>query len=127
MKKSPNPRRSRVIGAAAACALGAAVITAPVATAADCTASGLASTAGGVLAEAGGYLSAHPGANDVLTAAATQPADVARNNVRGYFTANPGEFLELKRIAGPLQDLRTQCGIAITPSQFATLFEAMQV
>lgn len=126
MNKSAHPR---IIGIAAVCALGvsAAVVTAPTSSAADCTASGLASVAGPVLAEAGGYLGAHPGANNVLTAAAAQPPDVARDNVRGYFTANPGEFLDLRRIAGPLQDLRNQCGIAITPGQFATLFEAMQV
>ena len=101
MKKSAHRRHPRVIGMAAACALGvsAAVITAPAATAADCTASGLSTVAGGVLAEAGGYLAAHPGANNVLTAAATQPPDVARTNVRGYFTSNPGEFLDLRRIA----------------------------
>lgn len=129
MKKSANPTRVRIIGLAAACAAGlsAAVITAPMASAADCTASGLASTAGGVLAEAGGYLAGHPGANNVLTAAASQPPDVARNNVRGYFMGNPGEFLDLSRIASPLKDLRNQCGIAITPAQFATLFEAMEV
>jgi heme-binding protein len=128
MKKSAHPRRPRVIGIAAAGALAvsAAVLTAPAATAADCTASGLASVAGPVLAEAGGYLGSHPGANNVLTAAASQPPDVARDNVRGYFTANPGEFLDLRRIAGPLQDLRNQCGITVTPGQFATLFEALQ-
>jgi len=117
------------MGVAAACAAGlsAAVIAAPISSAADCTASGLASTAGGVLAEAGGYLAGHPGANNVLTAAATQPPDVARNNVRGYFMGNPGEFFDLSRIASPLKDLRNQCGIAITPAQFATLFEAMEV
>ena len=129
MNKSAKITRSRVVGVAAACALGVsvAVVTAPMASAADCTASGLAVTAGGVLAEAGGYLAGHPGANNVLTAAATQPPDVARNNVRGYFMGNPGEFLDLSRIASPLKDLRNQCGIAITPAQFATLFEAMEV
>jgi hemophore-related protein len=127
MKKSANPRRSRVIGAAAACAIGAcaAVMSAPAATAADCTASGLSTVAGGVLAEAGGYLATHPGANNVLTAAATQPAEEARANVRGYFTGNPGEFLELRRIAGPLQDLRNQCGIAVSPGQLAMLFDSV--
>ena len=127
MKKSANPRRSRVIGAAAACAIGAcvAVVTAPAATAADCTASGLSSVAGGVLAEAGGYLAGHPGANNVLTAAATQPAEEARANVRGYFTSNPGEFLDLRRIAAPLQDLRNQCGIAVSPGQLAMLFDSV--
>jgi heme-binding protein len=127
MKKSAHPRRPRVLGMAAACALGlsAAVVTAPAAAAADCTASGLSTVAGGVLAEAGGYLGAHPGANDVLTAAATEPPDVARNNVRGYFTANPGEFLDLRRIAAPLQDLRNQCGIAVSPGQLAMLFDTI--
>ena len=112
---------------AIACALGMAgtIIAAPTANAAPCTASGLATTASGVLAEAGGFLEAHPGANDVLTTAATQPAEDAKAAVRGCFMANPGEFLELRRIAGPLKDMRNQCGIAISPTQFATLFEAM--
>ena len=76
-------------------------------------------------AEAGGYLGAHPGANNVLTAAATQAPEEARANVRGYFMGNPGEFLDLQRIAGPLQDLRNQCGIAVSPGQLATLFDTM--
>ena len=126
MKKSASSSRPRVIGTVAACALGVtAFIAAPTATAADCTASGLATTASGVLGEAGGYLGAHPGANNVLTAAATQAPEEARANVRGYFMGNPGEFLELQRIAGPLQDLRNQCGIAVGPVQLATLFETM--
>ena len=126
MKKSASSRRPRVIGTVAACALGVmALIAAPTATAADCTASGLATTASGVLAEAGGYLGAHPGANNVLTAAATQAPEEARANVRGYFMGNPGEFLDLQRIAGPLKDLRNQCGIAVGPGQLATLFETM--
>jgi hemophore-related protein len=115
-------------GAAAACvfATAAATVAVPTAGAADpCTASGLASVASGVLADAGGYLDAHPGANDVLTAAATQPPEDAKAAVRAYFTGNPGEFLDLRRIAAPLKDLRNQCGIAIGPGQLATLFEAM--
>ena len=58
MKKSAHPDSARFIGMAAACALGvsAAVITAPTATAADCTASGLAPSRVVCLAEAGGYL-----------------------------------------------------------------------
>jgi hemophore-related protein len=118
---------ARVVGVAAASALAvvAVGVAAPSATAAPCAASGLATTASGVLADAGGYLDAHPGANDVLTAAANQPPDEARSNVRGYFTAHPGEFLDLQRIAQPLKDLRSQCGISISPSQLASLFEAL--
>ena len=63
----------------------AGTVAIPTATAAPCTASGLATTASGVLGQAGPYLDAHPGANDVLTAAASQPTDVARSNVRDYF------------------------------------------
>jgi heme-binding protein len=107
----------------ATCAVG--LIGAPVASAAPCSASGLATTASGVLGEAGGYLDAHQGANDVLTAAANQPPDQARSNVRAYFTGHPGEFLDLQRIVQPLKDLRNQCGISISPTQLATLFEAM--
>jgi hemophore-related protein len=113
----------------AACVVGGvamAVIAAPSAVAADpCTASGLANVASGVLAEASGYLDAHPGANNVLTTAATQPPQEAKAAVRAYFSSNVGEFLDLRRIAGPLKDLRHQCGIDISPTQFAMLFEAM--
>ncbi|MGE2718763.1 heme-binding protein [Mycolicibacterium celeriflavum] len=99
--------------------------TAPAAAAAPCTASGLATTASGVLGQAGGYLESHPGANEVLTAAATQPPQEARAAVRAYFTAHPNEYLDLRGIAAPLTDMRAQCGIAVSPGQLATLFEAM--
>ncbi|WP_319445499.1 MULTISPECIES: heme-binding protein [unclassified Mycobacterium] len=127
MKLFETSARRRVFGVAAASALAALAlgVAPPSANAAPCAASGLATTASGVLADAGGYLDAHPGANDVLTAAANQPPDEARSNVRGYFTAHPGEFLDLQRITQPLKDLRSQCGIAISPTQLASLFEAL--
>ena len=78
-----------------------------------------------MLASAGSYLDAHPGANDVLTAAGTQPAEEAKSNVRGYFLAHPGEFVDLQHIVGPLRDLRNQCGVSVTPSQLATLFDTL--
>jgi hemophore-related protein len=99
----------------------------PTAGAADpCSASGLADTASGVLGAAGGYLDAHPDANDVLTAAGSQPRDEAKSNVQAYFLAHPGEFLDLKRIAQPLTDLRNQCGVSVTPGQLAALVESFQ-
>ncbi|KUI18194.1 hypothetical protein AU191_02750 [Mycolicibacterium acapulense] len=121
MKRSM--RSAMVCGAAlvAAGAFGAV----PVASAAPCMASGLATTASGVLSQAGGYLESHPGANEVLTAAATQPPDAARASVRAYFTAHPNEYLDLRGIAAPLTDMRAQCGIAVSPGQLAMLFEAM--
>jgi len=122
--------RRRVAGAFAACALtGVAVgtVALPTAGAADpCTASGLATTASRVLGAAGPYLDAHPGANDALTAAGSQPRDEAKSNVQTYFLTHPGEFLDLKQIAQPLTDLRNQCGVSVTPGQLAALVESFQ-
>jgi hemophore-related protein len=72
---------------------------------------------------AGGYLDAHPGADDALTRAASQPAGEAKASVRDYFTAHPNEYFDLQGIVAPLKDLRGQCGISVTPSQLALLFD----
>ena len=77
--------RRGVAGTFAACALtgaAAGTVAAPTASAADqCTASGLATTASGVLAAAGTYLDAHPDANNVLTAAGSQPSGSRPNRM----------------------------------------------
>jgi hemophore-related protein len=120
--------RRGVAGAFAACALtgaAAGTVALPSAAADSCTASGLATTASGVLADAGTYLDAHPDANGVLTAAGTQPADEARSNVTSYFLGHPGEFVDLQNIVGPLRNLRSQCGVSVTPTQLATLFDTL--
>ena len=122
-------RRRGLVGAVVASALGgvtAMTIALPTAGAAPCTASGLSSTASGVLASAGTYLAAHPGADEVLTAAGSQPTGEAKANVQNYFLAHPGEFLDLKGIAQPLTDLRGQCGVAVSPGQLAALVEQFQ-
>jgi heme-binding protein len=118
--------RHGLAGALAAGALGAIIagtVAVPTAGAAPCTASGLSTTASPVLSTAGAYLDAHPGANDVLTAAGTLPPEEARSSVRGYFIAHPGEFLDLQAIARPLSDMRSQCGISVSPGQLALLFD----
>jgi heme-binding protein len=127
MKLSATAMRRGLFGAFATCAVGGAavaVIAAPTAGAIDdCTASGLATRASGVLHDAGQYLDAHPGANEVLTAAATQPAADAQASVRAYFTGHPNEFLDLRNIAAPVTSLRSQCGVAVSPGQLALLFD----
>ena len=118
-----------VLGAVAAGLIAgvAATTVAPTASAApECTASGLATTASGVLSDAGPYLAAHPGADEVLTAAGSQPSDEAKANVSAYFLSHPGEFLDLKGIAQPLTDLRNQCGVSVSPGQLAALVESFQ-
>jgi hemophore-related protein len=129
MERSDSVTRHGVVGAVFAFALGgvaATTIALPTAAAAPCTASGLASTASGVMASAGTYLAAHPGADDVLTKAGSQPTDEAKAGVQSYFLAHPGEFLDLKGIAQPLTDLRAQCGVAVSPGQLAALVESFQ-
>jgi heme-binding protein len=129
MRTSATAVPRGLIGVFATCALGgiaAATIALPTASAAPCDASGLATTASGVLASAGPYLAAHPGANDVLTAAGSQPTGEAKSSVQAYFLAHPNEFLDLKRIAQPLSDLRSQCGVSVSPSQLAALVESFQ-
>ena len=125
MKLSATAMRRGLFGTFAACT-AIAVIAAPTAGAADpCSASGLATTASQVLSQAGGYLDSHPGANDVLTAAATQPAGDAQASVRAYFTGHPGEFFDLRNIAAPLTNLRSQCGVSVSPGQLALLFDEL--
>lgn len=130
MRISATAMRRGLAGAFATCALGgvaAATIALPTATAqpAPCTASGFANTASGVLGAAGGYLDTHPGANDVLTRAATQSPGEAQSSVRGYFVSNPNEAIDLRNIVRPLTDLRNRCGVNVTPSQLGALLDGL--
>jgi heme-binding protein len=118
--------RRRVGAACLFAGVAAATVAAPTAAAQPvCDASGFATTSSGVLNEAGGYLATHPDANNVLTQAASQPTGEAQSNVRGYFTSHPNEYFDLRNIAQPLIDLRNRCGVAVSPSQLATLFDAL--
>ena len=107
------------------CAVAVSISPTAGADPAPCSASGLAATSSGVLNAASGYLDGHPDANNVLTAAVSQPPADARSSVRGYFLAHPGEALELRNIAKPLLDLRGQCNTAVSPDQLAALFDAL--
>ncbi len=86
---------------------------------------GSAATSSGVLNAASGYLDGHPDANNVLTAAVSQPPADARSSVRGIFSATPVRLSSWKGIAKPLLDLRGQCNTAVTPDQLAALFDAL--
>ncbi|MBS9533152.1 heme-binding protein [Mycobacterium sp. M1] len=92
---------------------------------ANCTAAGLASTASGVLSQAGGFLNDHPETNDVLTSAATMAPDQARSSVQGYFIGHLDQLSTLQGIAAPLTNLKNECGIAVSPTQLATLLETV--
>ncbi|ORV46570.1 hypothetical protein AWC02_11105 [Mycolicibacter engbaekii] len=121
------------LGAAAVGMLGAVAAaaapwsTSPEADAApgQCTAAGLSNTASGVLSQAGAFLHDHPEANDVLTSAATMPADQAKSSVQGYFIGHLDQLTTLQGIAQPLTDLKNECGIAVSPTQLAMLLETV--
>jgi heme-binding protein len=128
MTMSVTAVRRGLFGAFATCALGglaAATIAIPSAAAQPgCSASDFSRTASGVLADAGGWLDAHPGANEVLSAAGMQGAG-AEQSVRDYFVGHPGEYQELRGIAAPLIDMQRSCGPAIQPMQIAALYTAL--
>lgn len=123
-----NARR-RLVGVGAACLVGGglavATIAAPAASAAPdpCSADAVASTVSSVTGSAQQYLAGHPDANQVVTAAYTQPRPQAEANVRGYFTANPQEYYELRGILAPLGDKQRQCNVQVLSPELASAYD----
>jgi hemophore-related protein len=105
-------------------AVTAATIAAPAASAApDCSAQGVANTVSSVTGSARDYLRAHPGADQVVTAARNQPRDQAAANIRNYFTANPQEYYELRGIIAPIGDTQSQCNVRVLPPDLASAYD----
>ncbi|MGV0838015.1 heme-binding protein [Mycolicibacterium thermoresistibile] len=128
MTFSSTSTRRRIAGALAGSLFGgmaAAVIVAPTASAApeQCTASAVSNTVSSVTGQARDYLAGHPGANQVLTAAANQPRAEASANVRSYFTANPNEYYELRNIVAPIGDVQRQCNVTVLPPDLASAYD----
>ena len=69
------------------------------------------------------YLADHPGAGQVLTAAANQPQPQAAANVRGYFTANPAEYYDLRGILAPIGDVQRTCNVSVLPPNLASAYD----
>jgi hemophore-related protein len=120
--------RRKATGAVIGTLLGgvaAATIAAPsaVAAPAGCSASDVAGTASSTLGAARGYLNDHPAANQVVTAAFSQPRGQAVTDLRNYFTANPGEYYDLKGILSPIGDKQRQCNVAVLPSDLQSAYD----
>jgi heme-binding protein len=129
MKHIELKAQRRLLGVGAATILGglaaaAASISAPSALAAnDCSADTLASTVSSVTGSAHQYLDGHPGANQAVTAAYGQsPAD-ASANLRGYFTAHPGEYYQLRGILAPIGDKQRQCSVQLLSPQLSSAYD----
>ena len=114
MKFSGKTVRRQAAGCGLLAGLAATVMVAPMASAApDCSAAGVASTVSSVTGSANQYLSSHPGANAVVTAAKNEPRPRAETDLRGYFTAHPQEYVELRGILSPIGDTERQCNTTV--------------
>lgn len=107
-----------LFGAAAVVALAPSASAVPV----DCSPESLQGTVNSVTAVAGNYLSTHPGANRAIMAAYGQSPSDAATSVRGYFTANPGEYYDLRGILAPIGEAQRQCNTTVLPPALASAY-----
>ncbi len=104
-------------------AASAALIAAPSASAApNCSPDAVAATVSSVTGAASAYLNAHPGANQVVQAARTQPRAEAAADIRAYFTANSREYYELRGILAPIGDTQQQCNVSLLSPELASAY-----
>lgn len=130
MKFSGITARRKVAGAVIGSLLGAAAaatIAAPSAVAAPqggCSAGEVADTVSATWSSARQYLNSHPAANQVVMGALNgdQPRAQTESDVRGYFTANPGEYYELRGILAPIGDKQRQCNVTVLPPELASAY-----
>ncbi|MEM6108398.1 heme-binding protein [Mycobacterium sp. 050272] len=119
--------RRRVAGMSAGCLLGGmalGLVAAPSATAApDCSPAGVNATVSSVQGAAEQYLAAHPGANQVVSAAYGQPRGEAASSLRGYFTAHPQEYYDLRGILAPIGDTERQCNVSALPGNLESAYQ----
>ena len=120
---SPVSKTAAVCTGVLAGGLALATLGAPIASAApDCSGAAVANTVSSVTGSAQQYLATHPGAGQVLTAAAKQPRPQAAADVRGYFTANPQEYYELRGILAPIGDVQRSCNITVLPPNLSSAY-----
>jgi heme-binding protein len=118
--------RRRAAGIGAGFLLGGmaiGVVGAPSAAAApDCSPGGVNATVSSATGAAQQYLGSHPGANQVVMAAYNQPRSEAAANLRGYFTAHPQEYTDLRGILAPIGDTERQCNVSALPPNLESAY-----
>ena len=57
-----------------------------------------------------------------MGAAFSQPRPEAAATLRGYFTANPQEYYELRGILAPIGDTQRQCNVSVLPPDLAAAY-----
>lgn len=127
MKISSIVARRKVAGISAGCLLGGmamGIVGAPSAAAApDCSPAGVNNTVSAVQGSAEQYLAAHPGANQVVTAAYGQPRPEAESSLRSYFTGHPQEYNDLRGILAPIGDTERQCNVTALPPYLESAYQ----
>ena len=88
----------------------------------DCSPDGVNAAVSSVTGSAQEYLAAHPGANQVVTAAYGQPRPQAESNLRTYFTSHPNEYYDLRGILAPIGDTERQCNVAALPPNLESAY-----
>jgi len=63
-----------------------------------------------------------PRCHQTVGAAFSQPRDQAAGTLRGYFTANPQEYYDLKGILAPIGDTQRQCNVSVLPPELASAY-----
>ena len=128
MNLSATTARRKVAGAIVGSLLGgvaAATIVAPSAVAAPqgCSAGEVADTVSSSWGSARQYLNTHPDANNVVMAAFNQPRGQAATDLRNYFTANPGQYYDLKGILAPIGDKQRQCNVNVLSGDLQSAYD----
>jgi hemophore-related protein len=127
MKISSIVTRRRVAGISAGWLLGGltlGIVGAPSAAAApDCSPGGVNATVSSVTGAAQQYLAAHPDTNEVVTAAYGQSPGQAESSLRGYFTAHPQQYTDLRGILAPIGDTERQCNVTALPPNLESAYQ----
>jgi hemophore-related protein len=118
-------RQHKAIGAGMlAGAAAVAVFAAPTALAQpDCSPAGVNTTVSSATGAAQQYLAAHPGANQVVMAAYGESRPQAASDLRGYFTAHPGEYYDLRGVLSPIGDTERQCHVTALPPNLESAYQ----
>jgi len=126
MKIRSIAARRRVAGISAGCLLGGMamgiVVAPPAAAAPDCTPGGVNATVSSVTDTAQQYLAAHPDANQVVSAAYSQPRPQAETSLRAYFTGHPQQYNDLCSILAPIGDTERQCNVTALPPNLESAY-----
>ena len=85
----------------------------------------MADTVSATWSSARQYLNSHPAANQVVMGALQPAACTGESDLRGYFTANPGEYYDLKGILSPIGDKQRQCNVTVLPPQLASAYDTV--